>query len=206
MYSALRNPRSIFAILAALFIVLTPFAQPKTAVAKATTSQFTASGTLCLVGLPTIKANLNKKGILHVNARGEQLAGEIAESSWSEITGAGVEAVITHEESMFNLVTNTFEGKIEGKIKIAIPGEVMQGSFQGTVGGAFLPITDPSALLTSIYTSTANVKWNMRNKGSDSDDEDKSRARGTASVTFMVDPLAGTYCGPIVMTGTYREK
>ncbi len=205
MYSALRTPRSIFAILAALFIILTPFAQPKTVVAKAPTSQFTASGTLCLVGLPTIKYSMTKRG-LSIDARGEQLAGFISDSNWSDIAGAGVEAVITHEQSIFDMASNAFEGKIEGKIKIGLPGEVMQGSFKGTVGGAFMPITNPADLLTSIYTSTADVSWNMRNKGSDSDDSDNSRARGTASVTFMADPYAGTYCGPIVMTGTYREK
>ncbi len=141
-----------------------------------------------------------------IDAKGEQLGGAISESSWPELASAGVEAVIAHEESIFNLVANTFEGKIEGKIKIAGSEEVMQGSINGTVSGAFLPITNPADLLTSIYTSTANVKWNIRNKGSNSDDEDNSRARGTASVTFVADPNSGTYCGPIVLNGMYKER
>lgn len=205
MYSALKTHRMTFAILATLFIVLTPIAQPKVVLAKASTSTFTATGTLCLVGLPTIKAAMTRRGLL-VNARGELLAGLIDSSTWSEIAGAGMEAVIAHEESLFNMATNTFEGKIEGKIKIVGSDEVMQGSMNGTVSGAFLPITDPADLLTSIYTSTANVKWNIRNKGSDSDDDDKSRAKGTATVTFVADVESGMYCGPIVLNGTYREK
>ena len=204
MSNTLRTPRTIFAILAALFLVLTPFAQTKVVAAKASPSQFTASGTLCLVGLPTIKASTSGLG-LRISARGEQLGGAVTDSTWSEITGAGVEAVITHEESLFNMATNTFEGKIEGKIKLSNAEEVLQGSMNGTVSGAFLPITNPADLLTSIYTSTAEVKWNIRNKGSDSDDDDKSRARGTATVTFFAD-IEGNYCGPIVLNGTYREK
>ncbi|MSQ32533.1 MAG: hypothetical protein EXR59_04805 [Dehalococcoidia bacterium] len=185
---------------AALFIVLTPLAQPRTVAAKQGPSPFTISATLCLVGLPTIKVVPRAPGLI-VDAKGEQLGGAISESSWSELAGAGVNAVIAHEESIFNLVANTFEGKIKGKIKIARPEEVMQGSINGTVSGAFLPIANPADLLSSIYTSTANVKWNIQNNGSESDDEDNSRARGTASVTFVADPNTGTYCGPIVLNG-----
>lgn len=206
MFSYRVAPRTIFALFAALFVVLTPIAHPKTAVAKATTSEFTASGVLCLFALPTsMKTDLTKRG-LKVTARGEQLAGAITSSSWAEINDAAIEAVINKEESLFDLANGTFEGKIKGDITIASPDEVMQGSINGTISGAFVvPITDPADLLMSIYTSTAEVKWNIRNKGSDSDDDDKSRARGTASVTFVADP-DGSYCGPIILNGTYREK
>lgn len=197
--------RKALIVVAAIALVVTPFASQNIVSAKQPKNPLEASGTLCLVGLPRIHANMAGATKLRISAHGEQLGGVIADSNWTDITGAEISATINKEESVFNLATQTFDGKIAGKISIMGSSGVIGGSMEGVVSGAFLPFTNPEDLLTSIYTSTAEVKWNLKGKWSNSGDNEKTEAKGTASVTFVADPENGTYCGPLVLNGTFSD-
>jgi len=181
--------RKLFLILVAMVF----FAVPTSASAHQK-SPFTASGNLCLVQLPNIRAVvLQPAGVLGLFS-GEQLAGAITSSDgWEALEGAGIGITITNERTLFDFTTLTFSGNITGDLTVTTGGDLLTGRLEGTVSGTFL---DPNDLLGSINSSIAQAKWQASSK--------TTLAKGDATATFTPGP-SGTFCGPVNLAGAVSE-
>ncbi|MFH1141005.1 MAG: hypothetical protein V1724_04930 [Chloroflexota bacterium] len=166
------------------------------AIALADSGQpFTASGNICLAGLPQIKGVAPQPTGVRIVAVGEKLAGVIAGSSgWDDLEGASVDITITREESFFDFTTMTFSGRINGSLTVTTADGVLKGKLEGTVSGVFL---DPADILGSIIESTTQVDWRVASKD--------GKAWGQGNATFAA-ALDGTFCGPLDLAGAVREK
>ena len=172
----------VLALLAVPAIALADSGQP-----------FTASGDICLAGLPQIKAGALKPTGVQVVAKGEELAGVIAVSSgWDDLEGAAVDITITNESSFFDFTTGTFSGKINGSLTVTTADDVLRGKLEGTVSGVF---TDPANILDSIVSSSTQVKWQVAGKD--------AKASGQGNATFALTELG--FCGPLNLAGAVRE-
>lgn len=173
----------------ALILVVAGLGTIQTASAHGATP-FTASGGLCLVGLPEVTVAPSPTGVL-VIASGESLEGTITTSQeWTDLEGAKVLVTIDREKSSFNFGTLTFSGRLTGRLTIATDDSVLSGKLHGTVSGKF---SDPANLLASIYESSSEVDWTV----GDTD----TLAKGHASSTFTPDPTSGAFCGTANLTG-----
>lgn len=180
-------------IVLAMAVALLLVALPAAAFAAKSGTPFTASGTVWVTNPPKVQAALTPHGVI-VNATGEQVSGIIASEGWPEINGAPLTITIKKETSFFDFATGTFSGHLAGNLTINTASGPMTGTLQGTISGAF---TDPTDIVNSITTSTAQVKWNL--KGS------TTRADGVGTATFGYDPACG-FCGPITISGSVTSN
>ncbi|MFH1140214.1 MAG: hypothetical protein V1724_00765 [Chloroflexota bacterium] len=165
------------------------------AIALADSGQpFTASGNICLDGLPQMKGVAPKPTGVRVVALGEKLAGVIVVSTgWDALEGAAVDITITNESSFFDFTTMTFLGEVNGSLTVTTADDVLEGKLEGTVSGVFL---NPGDILGSIIESTTQVDWRVSSKD--------GKAWGEGNATFAAAP-DGTFCGPLDLAGSVRE-
>lgn len=154
---------------------------------------FTASGNICLAELPQMVVGSPQPTGVRVTALGEKLAGIISDSpDWEDLAGAAVDITITRENSFFDFTTGTFSGGINGSLKVTTADDVLEGKLEGTVSGVF---TDPTDILGSIVSSSAQVNWRVASKD--------AKASGQGNATFA--PTGLGFCGPLNLAGSVRE-
>ncbi|MDO8749923.1 MAG: hypothetical protein Q7K03_02090 [Dehalococcoidia bacterium] len=177
-----------FALVALVLLAVPPIALADSA------QTFTASGNICLAGLPQIVVGSPQPTGVRIVAKGEELAGGIAVSSgWDDLEGAAVDITITNESSFFDFTTGTFSGSLNGTLTVTTTeDDVLKGKLEGKVSGVFL---DPEDILGSIIQSTTQVKWQVNSKD--------AKASGQGNATFTPTELG--FCGPLNLAGAVRE-
>lgn len=184
--------RRLLAILAATALLLLLLLIPATTGADEPTP-FSATGTVCVAGLPKVKAAPSPVGI-KLGAFEEQINGAITSSpGWAALEGATLEAKVHHEESTFNFTTLTFSGNLSGDLHITTGSGKLRGELHGSVAGAFL---DPANPVTSIYQSAVQLDWTAHGG--------KAKAKGQGTAAFAFDPSTFTFCGPLNLSGEVR--
>ena len=161
-------------------------------VEAARSTAFNASARLCITTPPTLVRAQVHPPIARIVFTGEELQGLVTSSpQWPALQGAAVTFRITRETDVFNLVTQTFQGQLEGRLRIAMAGGNLRGGMEGHIRGAF---ADPNNIVETIYTTETRARWSV--EGEDVE------ARGTATATFGPDPNG--FCGDVALNGTFR--